>query len=276
MSLPDYSPPPPYTEKNMHLLKSTARPGLLLISISLFLSGKMQAQIVNVESARMQSDTVGWMGSFGAAFSMSKNTVNIFGANADVHVQYKTSNDQGLWLFLGNLNFLKAGNSRFFSDGLFHLRYNRKVNEWLRWEFFGQAQNNDITQIDSRLLLGTGPRFKLAKLNTFKLYAAILFMYENEKEATKPVITHNDLRNSSYISFTWLPRDYLEMISTTYFQPLVNKLSDYRIMNQLSFKVKATPHFSLAVKWNYLHDRFPAGNAPKTTYNFATGFTYDL
>jgi hypothetical protein len=46
---------------------------------------------------------------------------------------------------------------------------------------FGQYQNNDITQIDSRILAGTGPRFKLMKLPTFRLYAALLFMYEREK-----------------------------------------------------------------------------------------------
>ena len=157
-----------------------------------------------------------------------------------------------------------------------HLRYNKKVNEWLRWEFFGQFQNNDITQIDSRILAGTGPRFKLMKLPTFRLYAAILFMYEREKEATIPIVRHSDVRNSSYISFTWLPKDYLEMISTTYFQPRLSQFNDFRILNQISFKVKATPHFSLSVKWNYLHDKAPAGTAPKTVYNFATGFTYDL
>jgi hypothetical protein len=237
---------------------------------------KSAAQIVNVESARMQSDTIGWMGSFGSSFTMNKNKVKIFGASADAHLQYKTSNDQGLWLILGNLNFLKIEKNRFLSDGLLHLRYNRKVNEWLRWEFFGQFQNNEVTQIDSRLLFGTGPRFKLAKAKTFKLYAASLFMYEREKEATDPVIRHNDFRNSSYLSFTWLPKDYLELISTSYFQPLLKKFSDYRIMNQFVFRVKATPHFSLTLKWNYLHDRFPAGTAPKTIYNFSTGFTYDL
>lgn len=247
-----------------------------LICLFILSTEKTFAQIVNVESARMQSDTVGWMGSFGTSFSMTKNKVSIFGANADAHLQYKTSNDQGIWLILGNINFLKVEKSRFLSDGLLHLRYNRKVNEWLRWEFFGQFQNNEVTQIDSRLLFGTGPRFKLAKAKTFKMYAASLFMYESEKEATDPVIRHSDFRNSSYLSFTWLPKDYLELISTSYFQPLFKKFSDYRILNQLVFKVKATPHFSLAVKWNYLHDRFPAGTAPKTTYNFLTGFTYDL
>lgn len=248
---------------------------ILLIAVVL-ISKSSNAQIVNIESARMQSDTVGWMGSVGAAVSLAQNTIKIFQAGVEAHVQYKTSNDKGLWLILGNHNFLKAGGSRLVSDDLLHLRYNRKVNEWMRWEFFGQYQNNDVTQIDSRFLIGTGPRFKLVKKNTFRLYAASLIMFEREKEKTNPTVLHKDVRSSNYISFTWLPKDYLEMISTTYFQPLVNKFSDYRIMNQLAFKIKATPHFSLGLKWNYLHDRFPAGDAPRTVYNFATGINYDL
>jgi hypothetical protein len=224
----------------------------------------------------MQSDTVGWLGSVGAAVSFNKNVDKIFQGNLEAHLQYKTSRDLGIWLILGNVGFLKINNTRFGSDGLFHLRYNKKINDWLRWEFFGQFQNNVITQIDSRFLAGTGPRFKLSQKNIFHLYAGCLFMYEREMERTNPKITHNDIRNSSYLSFTWLPKDYLEMISTTYFQPLVSKFSDYRILNQLSFKIKATPHFSLSLKWNYLHDRFPAGTAPKTTYSFATGITYQL
>ncbi|MBI5856641.1 MAG: DUF481 domain-containing protein [Sphingobacteriales bacterium] len=242
----------------------------------LCLSTYCNAQIVNVESSRMQSDTVGWLGSVGAAVSFSKNVDEIFQGNIEAHLQYKTSRNLGIWLILGNVGFLKINNTRVQSDGLLHLRYNKKVNDWLRWEFFGQFQNNVITQIDSRILLGTGPRFKLSNRNDFRLYVASLFMFEKETEFTSPKISYNDIRNSSYISFTWLPRDFLEMISTTYFQPRVNKLSDYRILNQLAFQIKATPHFSLSLKWNYLHDRFPAGTAPKTTYNFATGITYEL
>ncbi|HEY6062093.1 MAG TPA: DUF481 domain-containing protein [Chitinophagaceae bacterium] len=234
------------------------------------------AQIVNIERARMQSDTVGWMGDLGAAVVLAQNPEKIFQSNIEAHLQYKTSNDQGIWLILGNFGFLKVNSNKFVSNDMFHLRYNRKVNEWLRWEFFGQYQNNIVTQIDSRVLLGTGPRFKLIKLNIFRMYVACLFMYERETERTKPVVKHNDIRNSSYVSFTWLPKDNIELISTTYFQPLLKKFSDYRILNQISLNVKATPHFGLSVKWNYLHDRFPAGNAPRTVYEFGTGITYQL
>lgn len=241
-----------------------------------FICTTSNAQIVNVESSRMQSDTVGWSGKLGASIGMQKNTDKIFSLGLGSQLQYKTSNDQGLWLILGHWNLLKIGGNRVVSDGLAHLRYNRKVNEWLRWEFFGQYQNNIITQIDSRILLGTGPRFKLVKIPSFRMYTACLFMYEQERERTTPKIKHSDLRNSSYISFSWFPRENISLISTTYFQPLVKKLSDYRILNQISFTVEATPHFGLTVSWNYLHDRFPAGTAPKTTYNFGTGITYKI
>jgi len=245
---------------------------LLLLCQCPFLS----AQIVNIESARMQSDTVGWMGGAGAAVNLTQNTQKIFGADLAAHLQYKTSNDKGLWLILGNYGFLKAGDSRFISNGFAHLRYNRKVNDWLRWEVFGQFQNNIITQIDSRLLAGTGPRFKLIKNKVFRLYAATLFMFESEKERTTPAVKHNDLRSSSYVSFTYTPRDNIEIISTSFFQPLFKKISDYRLLNQVALKVKATEHFSLSVRWHYLHDRFPAGTAPRTTYTFATGIDYDF
>lgn len=234
------------------------------------------AQVVNVESARMRSDTVGWTGKMGAAFSLTENTRKIFQLHLGAQLQYKTSNDKGLWLILGNFGLLKSSNQRLVSENLVHLRYNRKVNEWLRWEFFGQHQNNAITQIDSRLLFGTGPRFKLVKKEKFRMYAATLAMYEREKELTEPVIKHSDLRSSSYLSFSWEPQSNMSLMSTTYFQPLFNKFSDHRVLNTLSFTIDATPHLGVTVNWNYLFDSAPAGTAPKTTYHFGTGLTYEL
>lgn len=247
-----------------------------LLILCFFLSTKADGQIVNVESARMQSDTVGWMGGAGVSMNLTQNTQKIFGAELETHLQYKTSNDKGLWLILGDYNFLRVGEDRFISNGYAHLRYNRKINDWIRWEVFGQFQNNIITQIDSRLLFGTGPRFKVVKNKYFRLYAASLVMYENEKERTNPAVVHNDIRSSSYVSFTYTPSSNIELISTTFFQPLLRKFSDYRVLNQVKLRVKATKHFSLSTKWNYLYDKFPAGNAPNTNYNFSTGIDYDL
>ena len=112
---------------------------ILLLSI---IFSSASSQVINVESSRMQSDTVGWKGGIGAAVSLTQNTEKIFQLNLEAQLQYKTSKDRGIWLILGNLGLLKIGTDRFVSDDLLHLRYNRKVNEWLRWEVFGQYQNN--------------------------------------------------------------------------------------------------------------------------------------
>jgi Protein of unknown function, DUF481 len=234
----------------------------------------LHSQIVNIESSRMQSDTTGWMGTAGTSFNFIKNMEKVTQINLNAHVQYKTQKD--LWLIIGHYGFLKGGGEKFVRNSFGHFRYNHKLNGWLRWEVFTQVQSNYITQIDSRYLSGTGPRFKLADTKLFHLYAASLFMYEHEKERTLPPVIHNDIRNSSYISFTIKPGNNIEIISTTFYQPLLKKLKDYRILNESVLKARTGKHFSLTIAYNYLNDRFPAGISPKTTYELLMGLQYDF
>jgi hypothetical protein len=101
-------------------------------------------------------------------------------------------------------------------------------------------------------------------------------MYEYEKERTTPTVYHNDIRNSSYVSFTIKLDNSLELISTTFYQPLPKKMSDFRILNESLLRARTGKHFAISIEWNYLHDRFPAGNAPKTTYDLGMGIQYDF
>jgi len=246
-------------------------------AISLFIAVQTsQAQIVNVESARMQSDTTGWMGGSKVNASLTQSVARVTGLNAEAHLQYKTKSDKSLWLILGNYGFLKGGTTKYISNRFIHLRYNYKVTSWLRWEVFTQWLNNLITQIDGRFLVGTGPRFKIVKNNKLRLYAASLIMYEHEKEATIPIIYEEGIRSSSYISFTYTPISTLEIISTTFYQPLFKNFNNYRLMNEINVKVKATKHFSMSINWDYLYDQFPAGTAPRTTYSISSGIQYEL
>ena len=247
---------------------------LFFIFLFFYFAQSSSAQIVNIESARMQSDTTGWMGNANAGFAITQSVDHVLEVGLGAHLQYKT--EKSLWLILGSYDFLKGGDQKYADNSLIHLRYNHKLNTWLRWEIFGQAQNNLITQMRARILLGTGPRFKILSNKIIRLYAASLIMYEREKENTAPFIKHNDLRSSSYFSFTITPVSTVEIISTTYYQPLFNKISDYRVMNQATLKVKAGKHFSLSVRWNYLHDRFPAGTAPRTIYTFGSGLDFEF
>jgi hypothetical protein len=243
---------------------------LILIASTLYFTAP--AQIVNIESQRMHSDTVGWLGSVGSTFSLVKNTQQILSLNANAHLQYKTQKD--LYLFLASYDLLKASSSDLSNNTFIHLRYNRKLNKWLTWEVFTQLQQNAVTGIDLRSLAGTGPRFKIYKTNKLHLYAGMAAMYEYEREAVKPPVIHKDVRSSNYFSFTYMPSSIFNLVFTTFYQPLFSNFSDYRIFNETILNIKATKHFSIITAFNYLYDAFPVQGVPKVNYTISNGFSY--
>lgn len=230
------------------------------------------AQIVNVESSRIQTDTTGWAGSFGGNINVAKNVEKVFSAGGFAHLQYK--NSKNLYLFLGDYSFLKGSGKKYTDNTFFHLRYNRKFSNLLRWEVFTQLQTNKITKISSRFLTGTGPRLKLSGSGKLNVYLGVLAMYEYERELITPPVTHHDVRNSSYLSFTLRPTPTLEIVSTTFYQPRVDRWSDFRILNQESANLSITQRLSATINWNYLYDRFPVKGVPRSNYTFSTGFKY--
>ena len=82
-----------------------------------------------------------------------------FAVNAQAHVQYKSP--KSLYLFLGGYGFLKGDDKSFVDYGFLHFRYNYKLNKTVRLEAFTQLQQNVITKINFRFLIGVGPRFKI-------------------------------------------------------------------------------------------------------------------
>lgn len=232
----------------------------------------VNAQIVNVESRRIQTDTTGWAGSFGGSMNITKNVDRVFSANTFAHLQYK--NKKSLYLLLGDYTFLK-GNQKKYSDNIFlHLRYNRKIVDFLRWELFSQLQSNKITKIDTRFLTGMGPRFKISGTGLLHVYLGLLTMYEYEKELTTPPGFHYNIRGSNYLSFTIKPTATLEIISTTFYQPLYSNWKDFRILNQESVSLTITNNLSATINWDYLDDKFPVEGVPQRTYAFSTGLKY--
>jgi hypothetical protein len=243
---------------------------LVILFLITFIFSK--AQIVNIENKRMQSDTTGWMGSAGASFALIKNVQEVLSTNANVHLQYKTN--KNLYLLLANYNLLRGNGKRFTNNMFYHLRFNHKLSTIVRWEVFTQWQQDVVTNIGLRILAGTGPRFKLHDSPKFRLYAATAAMYEYEKEKTEPPIFHNDLRSSSYVSLSYEPNDILEVVSTTFYQPLFQQISDFRLFNQLSLNIKAGKRISITTAWNYLYDAFPAGVSPRINYSINNGVNY--
>lgn len=59
--------------------------------ILVFTYSIIQSQIINTESMRMVTDTIGWAGKIGLDASFSKNTRSNFKIKNTIHLQYKTT-----------------------------------------------------------------------------------------------------------------------------------------------------------------------------------------
>jgi len=231
------------------------------------------SQIVNMESKRYQTDTTGWAGSVGGNFSLTNYGQKVYAVNANAHAQYKSK--KSLYLFLGGYGFLKGDNQSFIDHSFLHFRYNYKLSNLVRLEAFTQIQQNMVTKIQFRYLVGAGPRFKLVGKEKLRLYFGSLPMYEIEKETGKASRIY-DWRCSSYLSLTFLPNKQTELTTTTYYQPVLFDIGDYRLLNQSTFKISASKRISVVISWNYQYDASPAAGVPTDTYNFSTGIEVGL
>lgn len=241
---------------------------LILIALLVF-SIHASTQVINIEDKRIKTDTVGWAGSGEAAMYLNKNNDFVLSFNTDIHIQYK--NKKSLFLLLTDVASVQVNETQsFVNSGFQHFRYNYKIRDRFVWEAFIQGQYNEPLAIDYRILVGTGPRFKLIGSDKFRLYAAALYMNENEKNADI-VTVQNNHRLSSYVSFTLSPNDQFSLVSTTYFQPLFNDFSDRRISTSFDLKSFLTKKLYLDLNYNLLDDSRPAEGVVNTIYEMTAG-----
>jgi len=243
----------------------------LLLFITCFYS---QSQILNAESLRKVTDTSGFSGAASLNFALKRNVNDFTTISSKIHVQYKMN--KHLVLFKNDIDFQKVENAKLENSGIQHLRYNYHLSPRIAMEIFAQAQYNKVNLIDFRGLLGAGPRFKLSRSENYKFYLGTLIMYEHEKTSDGFTHVQDDFRGSTYLSFSLYPVENISIVSTTYYQPLLSQVSDYRISSQSSLVVSLFKNFALNTSYTFVYDAVPAIGIPNSQYDFSTGLTYSF
>ena len=242
--------------------------------IVFFITSSCLSQVVNVESLRKPSDSTRWTGSISLDVSLIKNTNDLFRIANKAHIQY--DNDINFWLFVNDLNLQKVEGSSLINRGTQHLRYNRKISNKIKWEVFAQGQYDAISEIGFRGLIGTGPRFKLSKNDNYRFYLGTLVMYEYEKASSDIADRiQRDARGSIYLSFSLYPTETISIISTSYYQPRIDLLKDYRFSSNTSLLFKIFEDLAFKTNFNFFHDAFPVTtDVPKTQFELTNGLLY--
>ena len=247
----------------------------IVISLILFLLllTNSYSQVINVETLRKQTDSAKWTGSVSLDASIIKNKNNIFKIATKADIQY--NNKKELWLFVNDLKFEKAAGESFVNKGTQHLRYNYKITETIKMEGFAQAQYDAISEIDFRGLIGLGPRFKLTSHQDYRFYLGTLIMYEYEKaSAIEDLRIHNDFRASTYLSFSLYPTEYIGIISTSYYQPRLDALKDFRLSSTTSILFKILENLAFKTTFIYNFDAYPVVTIPNSQYELTNGLLF--
>ncbi len=224
-----------------------------------------------MENLRIVTDTTGWSGNAGLAFSANKNTKSLLSFNANGHIQYSQAKD---WVLLvTNFEIIDVDGALFNRSGFAHLRYNRKLSKKIKLELFNQNQFNSLSKIENRMLNGLGLRFKLSQSESAKFYYGLAYMHEIEKIVDVLTRTY-DHRLSSYLSFTLKSKGNFKLTNTSYFQPLIKNFSDHRLSNETNFEFNISKHLSFITSFNYLFDSKPPTDVVKVVYSIRNGINF--
>lgn len=238
----------------------------------LFLFSNVYTQIVNIEDKRrLSSDSIAWAEQLELGLNLTHNKTDIFSINGKAQIEFAYFNK--LFISITNFNFVKANNKNFINEGFQHLRYNSKLSKKVTYELFGQVQYNERTNIAIRVLGGTGLRFLFLDKGKDKGYFGSSYMFEFEEESEE-TLKHNNHRLNTYLSFSWHPQSNIKIASTSYYQPLFNKIKDYRLSSQTAIIFNFSKRLDFKSTFTIVYDSRAAIGAPTTIYRFINSFSY--
>lgn len=244
---------------------------VLLSFISLPIFGL--SQIVNIENSRLDETKQGWQGLFDVNFFLVQNTNTLYQFNNKTRLQYVK--DKHRWLLLNDVNLSVSDDLKFEQNAFQHLRYGLMLDSAYVFESFAQNQYDRIQLIKQRVLVGTGLRIRFIEKGLVESYYGITYMFEYEEEL-KTEIRHYNSRLSTYINLKVTVKEWLNLYSTTYFQPLLNNVDDFRFTTTNSLVFKVNGNFSVITRFTMNYDSNPVDDPSVINKNLklTNGFSY--
>ena len=257
-----------------NLLKPTWLRGIAVCAM-LFCGIQLSAQVVNIESKRMQTDSI----RFALRGDVSANYTDndgqyIWQTGTNITTQLKSKNYKTLYFLLGDYNLIKSAEKDFQNSWFLHFRVNHKLSNLVRLESYIQSQNNKILDVKARNLVGAGIRLKAISTDNVSLYIGEGYMYESETAQVDGSVEQNH-RNSAYLSASiHFPNNRVELINTVYYQARYKNWSDYRILEQFKLDIALSNRLNYFTILDYFYDSLTPRD--RSQYSFRIKFGVGL
>jgi len=222
----------------------------LLLSILLSLPLYSYGQVVNIESDR-GSKPKGSHGSVESSLFLQRGNVSVFQYQAGLRLDFVGDIHHGL--IIGSTSHGENQESTFQNESYSHLRWTAMWWSNLGTEVFTQFQKDDFKLLTLRQLTGCGLRFTFLK-ELIAVGIGGMSDYEKIKGSNKKSLNP---RGTSYLKIGKSWDDHIKGQIITYYQPLFNNFSDYRILTTGSIEFKINKVFSVVNELNYNFDTRP-------------------
>ncbi|MDT0689972.1 DUF481 domain-containing protein [Salegentibacter sp. F188] len=250
---------------------------ILLLSLFILLPSLLSAQLVNIESKRMQTDSIRFTLNADFSFNHTNNDgVQVNQIDAALTTQLKSKDLRKIYFFLGNYKLIDSKEGNLQNAWFLHGRFNYELNQLLRFETFLQGQYNQLLVVEQRNLIGAGLRVKWMDRERFNGYAGNSYMYEMESSDRAETTNYNH-RNSTYVTLSYTAEsNKFSVTNTVYYQPLYRDLNDYRILEQFRLDIPLSNWFKVFTTYNYYFDSKTPLNTEEYTseLNIGVGISF--
>jgi len=269
-----------------HWFKKQQLSGLQVKALSTFIFSLLLTyssyalSIVNIENTDIRSEnkTEGNDTKFSLDISGNNGNTKDFQVGLGIRSQwYEKASTRFLLL---NHEYGEADNVRDTNRTFIHFRNIWNHNDDISWEAFTQLQDDEFTRLKLRALIGGGTRLRLSNDDDHSSHVGLgIFREKEELEFTAATtdtgITYNN-RLNLYLVYNRALSNHSKLISTLYYQPSIDDMADYRILEQLGLELDITENLSFNVSVYIKRDSRPPQQTKKTDTTYTTGLEYDF
>lgn len=247
----------------------------------------LQAQILNIEQHRLESDTASnfkFKGTMGLqVFNRSAaadNPVNLFGFNSDVNALYAPG--RHAYIVIGHTNYLEINEDPWLNFGFAHLRAHFYQKESLSFETYGQYSYDNFRGLDPRLLAGANLRYAFIQRTKVETVFGVGPMLESERWThphTNEIREVQFLKLSSYFIYRHSISAWVDLNAIVYYQTGYDSgISDFRhrVSGALNINTRLSKRWSINNSLNFSYEDKPLVPITKTIFDLRVGVSLDL
>ncbi|MFA5668228.1 MAG: DUF481 domain-containing protein [Balneolaceae bacterium] len=243
----------------------------ILLFLLFLLPNSIQAQLLNIESARHNADSVGWYGQLEFDLSLNQYNDKVLEFTNESSISYFSN--KHAYLVLNKLKAVNLDGASVISSGYGHLRTTfLRVNR-LSPELFLQYQYNNNLGLQNRTLGGTVIRYSLFDEDNWSVSLSSGFMaeYEEWKSANQPAIKNRYIKSTSNIHMRAKLTPQSSLLVIGYYQARPTQFFQARSILETKLQFTISSHISLGIQFTASFDADPVIDIPQWTYELSNG-----